>query len=163
MSIDKKGLSTYNHIHYAYANMHEYPAVQHTEILTDRIHCHSFISRKRAENMKRFTTDMGSLAYQNVYDLIELQKNLKYSPSASFNDMPIAVRNNHDNLIDNLIDTSDVIDDQILNWVVSTIKQNRSVDDVEYMDELLHGHLTDNNVIEEAKKIVQETPGAPNI
>lgn len=113
--------------------------------------------------MKRFTTDMGSLTYQNVYDLIELQNNLKYSPSTSLKDMPIAVRNNHDNLIDNLIDVSDVIDEQIVNWVTSTIMQSKNLDDVEYMDELLGGHLEETGVIAKAKKIIEETPGAPNI
>lgn len=113
--------------------------------------------------MKRFTTDMGSLAYQNIYDLLELQENLKYSPDTSLKDMPISVRENHDKLIDSLIESSDIIDDQIINWIVSTIVQSRNLDDVHYMDELLSNQLTDMGSIDKAVNVVRNTPGTPKL
>jgi len=113
--------------------------------------------------MKRFTTDMGSLAYQNIYDLLELQENLKYSPDTSLKDMPISVRENHDKLIDSLIESSDIIDDQITNWIVSTIIQSRNLDDVHYMDELLSNQLTDMGSIDKAANVVRNTPGTPKV
>lgn len=113
--------------------------------------------------MKRFTTDMGSLAYQNIYDLLELQENLKYSPDTSLKDMPISVRENHDKLIDSLIESSDIIDDQITNWIVSTIIQSRNLDDVHYMDELLSNQLTDMGSIDKAVNVVRNTPGTPKV
>jgi len=119
--------------------------------------------KKERENMKRFTTDMGSLAYQNIYDLLELQENLKYSPDTSLKDMPISVRENHDKLIDSLIESSDIIDDQIINWIVSTIIQSRNLDDVHYMDELLSNQLTDMGSIDKAVNVVRNTPGTPKV
>lgn len=113
--------------------------------------------------MKRFTTDMGSLAYQNIYDLLELQENLKYSPDTSLKDMPISVRENHDKLIDSLIESSDIIDDQITNWIVSTIIQSRNLDDVHYMDELLSNQLTDMGSIDKAVNVARNTPGTPKV
>lgn len=113
--------------------------------------------------MKRFTTDMGSLAYQNIYDLLELQENLKYSPDTSLKDMPISVRENHDKLIDSLIESSDIIDDQITNWIVSTIIQSRNLDDVHYMDELLSNQLADMGSIDKAANVVRNTPGTPKV
>lgn len=113
--------------------------------------------------MKRFTTDMGSLAYQNIYDLLELQENLKYSPDTSLKDMPISVRENHDKLIDSLIDSSDIIDDQVVNWLVSTIIQSRNLEDVCYMDDLLSGQLTDTGAIDKAIDVVRNTPGTPKV
>lgn len=113
--------------------------------------------------MKRFTTDMGSLAYQNIYDLLELQEDLKYSPDTALKDMPISVRENHDNLIDCLIECSDIIDEQIVNWIVSTIFQSRNLDDVHYMDELLGGVLKDAGFIDKSIKRIENTPGAPKV
>lgn len=113
--------------------------------------------------MKRFTTDMGSLAYQNVYELLELYDNLKYSPETRIKDMPSAVRDNHDNLIDSLIDISDIIVAQIVNWLTSTIMQSRNMDDVLYMDDLLSGRLKKMGVINDAVKIIRNTPGTPKI
>lgn len=113
--------------------------------------------------MRRFTTDMGSLAYQNVYDLLELDEKLKYSPDIKIKEMPIAVRQNHDNLIDSLIDLSEVIHQQVVNWLTSTIMQARDLEDVDYADELLGGKLTEFGLLGRAKEIVRNTPGAPNI
>ena len=113
--------------------------------------------------MKRFTTDMGSLAYQNIYDLLELQENLRYSPDTPLKDMPISVRENHENLIDSLIDSSDNIDDQIVNWLASTIIQSKNLEDVSYIDELLDGWLKGAGFIDRAIETVMNTPGAPRI
>ena len=101
----------------------------------------------------RFTTEMSSMAYQEVYTLVNLHENLRYSSSVKKRDMPIAVRSNQDKMVDALIDTGDILEEQIINWISSAVIQSRMVGDALYMDSLMRGKLSQLGVIEPSVQI----------
>lgn len=103
----------------------------------------------------RFSTDMGSLAYQNVYDLLELNDSLAYSTDTPVKDMPVDVRDRFDHLIDTLCDTSDVVVEIITSWVAAAIVQSRDVSEAQHMDSLLGGKLESLGIIDDAVEIAQ--------
>lgn len=105
----------------------------------------------------RFTTEMSSMAYQEVYTLVNLHENLRYSSSVKKRDMPIAVRSNQDKMVDALIDTGDILEEQIINWISSAVIQSRMVGDALYMDSLMHGKLSQLGVIEPSIERAQQT------
>lgn len=105
----------------------------------------------------RFTTEMSSMAYQEVYTLVNLHENLRYSSSVKKRDMPIAVRSNQDKMVDALIDTGDILEEQIINWISSAVIQSRMVGDALYMDSLMRGKLSQLGVIEPSIERAQQT------
>lgn len=105
----------------------------------------------------RFTTEMSSMAYQEVYTLVNLHENLRYSSSVKKRDMPIAVRNNQDKMVDALIDTGGILEEQIINWISSAVIQSRMVGDALYMDSLMHGKLSQLGVIKPSIERAQQT------
>lgn len=105
----------------------------------------------------RFTTEMSSMAYQEVYTLVNLHENLRYSSSVKKRDMPIAVRSNQDKMVDALVDTGDILEEQIINWISSAVIQSRMVGDALYMDSLMRGKLSQLGVIEPSIERAQQT------
>lgn len=105
----------------------------------------------------RFTTEMSSMAYQEVYTLVNLHENLRYSSSVKKRDMPIAVRSNQDKMVDALIDTGDILEEQIINWISSAVIQSRMVGDALYMDSLMRGKLSQLGVIEPSIERAQQS------
>lgn len=108
-----------------------------------------------------FATDMGSLAFQNVYDYLEIYNGLKFTSSTATKDMPVAVRNKFDDIMDTILALADGIEDIITDWVASAIIQARSIDEAVYMDSLLDGQLSDIGIIDDAadraRKVVKLT------
>lgn len=105
----------------------------------------------------RFTTEMSSMAYQEVHTLVKLHEKLRYSSSVKKRDMPIAVRKNQDKMVDALIDTGDILEEQIINWISSAIIQSRMVGDALYMDSLMHGKLSQLGVIKPSIECAQQS------
>lgn len=97
-----------------------------------------------------FKTDMGSLAFQNIYDLIAIDKALIYVPETDRKDMPNAVGEIFPDMMDSFMDIRETINEVIVRWLIAVINQERDTDDVREIDRMLDGVLGGRGVIDEA-------------
>lgn len=97
-----------------------------------------------------FKTDMGSLAFQNIYDLVTIDKSLIYVPETDRKDMPNAVGDIFPDMMDSFMDIRETINEVIVRWLIAVINQERDTEDVREIDRMLDGVLGGRGVIDEA-------------
>lgn len=102
-----------------------------------------------------FATDMGSLAYQNIYDLMEIDKSLMFQSDTKIKDMPSGVSKLHPHLMDKLMDARETVNDVITQWLVAVIIQERGTKDIENIDNKMNNILTKRGIIDDAKECAQ--------
>ena len=104
-----------------------------------------------------FRTDMGSQAFQEVYDLINIDKALLWSSDLKAKDMPVAPRKTYPEVIDSLMNTREQINDLITRWLAAVIIQERGMHDVNKIDSHFHHILSERGILEDAKEIASHT------
>lgn len=111
-------------------------------------------SRPESTNIgrKMLKTDMGSQAFEMIYDLMELDKNLM--GIGMHNDKkndPSAVRKLAPNMVESTMDMREKIEDMMVAWLVSVIAQERGENDIDEINRLTNNVLSDRGVIKRAK------------
>lgn len=106
--------------------------------------------------IQTFNTDLGSLAFQNVYDLLHIDKSLCYQCDTKLADMPTAVRSRFPHLQDNMMEMRQEINNLIIAWMLSVSeRENGELHDVHYMDYLLGNILSDRGLIADLEAILE--------
>ena len=108
------------------------------------------------KEIKTFNTEMGSLAFQEIYDLLEIIDANRYDSSTPLKDMPVSVRRSFPKLEESMGNIEKETSGVIVDWLNSVVeRQDGNRHDAEYIDELLGGRLTQEGLME---KIVYPQP-----
>ncbi len=106
----------------------------------------------------RFKTDMGSLAYEKIYDLLELDEGLMNIGMKRTKDEPSEVRRVAPNRVNTTMDMREYIEDEIVGWLKAVRKQESGTNDIKMLNNLFHNKLSQRGILQQA--LLQKEPQA---
>ena len=108
----------------------------------------------------RFKTDMGSLAYEKIYDLFELDEGLMNIGMKRTSDEPSEVRKVAPNRVNTTMDIREYIEDEIVGWLKAVKKQESGTNDIKLLDRLFHNKLSQRGMLQQVLPQEHKTPQA---
>jgi len=97
----------------------------------------------------KFKTDMGSLSYEKIYDLLQLDDHLLTIGMSRCKDEPSEVRKVSPSRVNTTMDVREYIEDEIVGWLKATKKQESNTHDVKLLDELFDNVLSKRGIIQQ--------------
>ena len=108
----------------------------------------------------RFKTDMGSLAYEKIYDLLELDDALTHIGMKRTKDEPSEVRKIAPSRVNTTMDIREYIEDEIVGWLKAVKKQESGTNDITLLNELFNNKLSQRGILQQALPLTTETTQA---
>lgn len=94
-----------------------------------------------------FITDMGSEAYQSIFDLLELDKQLMQNTTMD-KSLPLTIRRFSEPRINAILELRVNIEDEIISWIQLVSTQEGGVKDVTKLDEAFDHTLSQRGLID---------------
>lgn len=108
-------------------------------------------SRAKKGHKNYFISQMGSQAYQVIYDLLESSKNVMHCyVLPSYIEEPVHVRELKNRQLDTKMDLLQSIEDTIVAWLIDVAIQERGMHDVFALDNHFDKRLSRQGLVEQA-------------
>lgn len=96
-----------------------------------------------------FITDLGSEAYQSIYDRLELDKELMKNTRVD-KDAPLTIRRVESPRVDAILELRELIDQEIVTWLKLVADQEGGRHDVEKIDAAFNNKLSQRGTMKKA-------------
>lgn len=96
-----------------------------------------------------FITDLGSEAYQNIYDLIELDNQLMLNTVVD-KSLPLTITREVEPRVDAILNLREMIDNEIATWLKLVAKQEGGRKDVDRIDAGFDNLLSERGTLDAA-------------